>query len=170
MTAESTMMPKSTAPTESRLALSPIITSKMVAKNSAKGMFNPTMIALRRLPRKIHWIRKTSRHPKTRLCRTVCVVMRDQRRTVVERNNLYSARKTAVAIQRLDRLLDLGNHVGGFFRSPLHHDCADNVVVRVAAQNAEPWPVAHRNRSDILHQNRNAVLLAQNDILDVVHL
>ena len=68
------MMPKSTAPTDSRLALSPSMTSKMVAKNSANGIFNPTMIALRRSPKKIHWIRKTSRHPKTRLCRTVCVV------------------------------------------------------------------------------------------------
>ena len=45
-----------------------------MAKNRANGMFNPTMIALRRLPRKIHWIKKTSTHPKIRLCRTVCVV------------------------------------------------------------------------------------------------
>jgi hypothetical protein len=26
------------------------------------------------LPRKIHWIKKTSKHPKIRLCRTVWVV------------------------------------------------------------------------------------------------
>ena len=57
----------------------------------------------------------------------------DQRRTVVKRNNLDSARQTAVVIQRVDRLLDLGNHVGGFFRSPLHHDGADHVVLTVAA-------------------------------------
>jgi hypothetical protein len=54
ITAESTMIPKSTAPRESRLALSPKSTSRMMAKNNANGMLNPTMIALRRFPRKIH--------------------------------------------------------------------------------------------------------------------
>ncbi len=74
ITAESTMMPKSTAPTDSRLASSPWQTSMMMVKNSANGMLTPTMMALRRSPRKIHWIRNTSRQPKTRLCRTVWVV------------------------------------------------------------------------------------------------
>ncbi len=68
------MMPKSTAPTDSRFALSPSITRRMVAKNSANGMFMPTISALRRLPRKIHWIKKTSRHPNIKLCSTVRVV------------------------------------------------------------------------------------------------
>ncbi len=68
------MMPKSTAPTESRLASSPIITMMITAKNSAKGILTPTMMALRKLPRNIHWIKKTSTQPKIRLCNTVCVV------------------------------------------------------------------------------------------------
>jgi len=46
----------------------------MIEKNSAKGMLMPTMIALLRSPRKTHWMKKTSRQPKIRLCRTVRVV------------------------------------------------------------------------------------------------
>ena len=94
----------------------------------------------------------------------------NQGRAVVERNNPDSPRQTAIVIQRVDRLLDLGNHVGGFFRPSLHYDCPDDIVLAVAAQNTEPWPVAYRDLPDILHQNRNTVLLAENDILDVVYL
>ena len=74
ITAESMMMPKSTAPTDSRLASWCCSTSRMIANISANGMFSPTTMALRRSPRKIHWIRNTSRQPNTRLCSTVCVV------------------------------------------------------------------------------------------------
>ena len=43
-------------------------------KNKANGMLTPTMIALRRSPRKTHWIKKTRMQPKIRLCSTVAVV------------------------------------------------------------------------------------------------
>ena len=74
ITAASTMMPKSTAPSDSRLADSPVITSSMMLKNSANGMLMLTMTALRRSPRNTHWMKNTSRQPKIRLCSTVCVV------------------------------------------------------------------------------------------------
>ena len=74
ITAESTMMPKSTAPSDSRLADSPVSTSIMMLKNSANGMFMLTITALRTSPRKIHWMKNTSRQPKIRLWITVCVV------------------------------------------------------------------------------------------------
>ena len=93
----------------------------------------------------------------------------DQRRAVVKRNNPDARRQAAVVIDPVNGRLDLRNHVGGFFGAPLHDDCADHVVVRVAAQNAEPRPVADGDLADILHQHRNAVLLAQNDVLDVVN-
>ena len=75
ITDASTMMPKSTAPTESRLADSPISTRIMMLKNRANGMLMPTMTALRRSPRKTHWMKNTSRKPKTSACSTVCVVV-----------------------------------------------------------------------------------------------
>ena len=74
MTHESTMMPKSMAPMDNRFADSPMRYRIVMLKSSAKGMFAPTMIALRRSPIKIHWMRNTSTQPKIRLWRTVCVV------------------------------------------------------------------------------------------------
>ena len=74
MTAELTMIPKSTAPTDKRFASSPRKTRIMMLKNKANGMLMPTMMALRRLPRKTHCTMNTKRQPKIRLCRTVVVV------------------------------------------------------------------------------------------------
>jgi hypothetical protein len=74
ITQESTMMPKSTAPIDKRFADSPMRYRIVMLNSSANGMLAPTMIALRRFPRKIHWMRNTSTHPKIRLCSTVCVV------------------------------------------------------------------------------------------------
>ena len=74
-TVASTMRPKSIAPTDSRFADSPRSTRIATAKNSANGIVAPTTTALRRLPRKIHWTRKTRIMPKLRLRSTVCVVV-----------------------------------------------------------------------------------------------
>ena len=68
------MMPKSTEPTDSRLADSPERYITMALKNSAKGMVAETTMALRRSPRKIHWMRNTRSTPTSRLCTTVWVV------------------------------------------------------------------------------------------------
>jgi hypothetical protein len=54
VTAESTMIPKSIAPTDRRFASSPSSTRMMMLKNRANGMLTPTMTALRRSPRNIH--------------------------------------------------------------------------------------------------------------------
>src|SRR6202007_1346017 len=61
---------------------------------------------------------------------------RDQRRPVVKRNDLHSRRQASVVIQIVNRRFDLGYHLGSFFRSSLHDDCADYIVLPVAAQNA----------------------------------
>ena len=71
MTVASTMMPKSMAPIDSRLADSPLSTRTTTANKSAKGMVAETISALRRLPRNSHWIRKISTTPITMLCSTV---------------------------------------------------------------------------------------------------
>ena len=78
------------------------------------------------------------------------------------------ARQAAVVIQVVDCRSTLGIMSAVFSVRPLHHDGADHVVLVVAAQNAQPWPVAHRYVSDVLHQNGNAVALGQDHIFDVV--
>ena len=75
ITVASTMMPKSMAPIDSRLADSPLSTRTTTANSSAKGMVAETISALRRLPRNSHWMRKISVTPITMLCSTVWVVM-----------------------------------------------------------------------------------------------
>ena len=74
MTVASTMMPKSMAPIDSRLADSPLSTRTTTANSSAKGMVAETISALRRSPRNSHWIRNTRQTPITMLCSTVLVV------------------------------------------------------------------------------------------------
>jgi hypothetical protein len=74
MTEASTIRPKSMAPTDSRLADSPRTSISMMAKASANGMVQATMIALRRLPRNTHWTTKISSSPASTLCSTVPVV------------------------------------------------------------------------------------------------
>ena len=74
ITVASTTRPKSMAPTDSRLALSPRTVMIRMAKNRAKGMVTDTISALRRLPRNSHWTAKISTIPMTMLCSTVVVV------------------------------------------------------------------------------------------------
>ena len=74
ITVASTMMPKSMAPIDSRLADSPLSTRTTTANSSAKGMVAETISALRRSPRNSHWIRNTRQTPITMLCSTVLVV------------------------------------------------------------------------------------------------
>jgi hypothetical protein len=54
ITVESTMMPRSIAPTDRRLADSPRNTVIITASNSATGIVAETIRAQRRLPRKTH--------------------------------------------------------------------------------------------------------------------
>ncbi len=74
ITVASTMMPKSIAPIDSRLADSPFSTRIITANRSAKGMVAETISALRRSPRNSPLMKKMSRTPTTMLCSTVWVV------------------------------------------------------------------------------------------------
>ena len=49
-------------------------------------------------------------------------------------------------------------------------DARDRVVLVVVAPDAEPRHVADRDRGDVLHLQRHAVGLGQDDVLDVVDL
>ena len=74
MTVASTISPKSIAPTERRLALSPRSTRMMTAKNRANGIVAPTISALRRFPRKSHCSSTMRPMPTIMFSSTVCVV------------------------------------------------------------------------------------------------
>ncbi len=74
MTVESTTMPKSTAPSEIRLAGVPVATMPMKAISSASGMLIAVMRAARACPRKSQSTSVTSTMPTSRFSSTVCVV------------------------------------------------------------------------------------------------
>ena len=73
-TALSTMMPKSTAPSEIRFAASPRPSIMMKATSSDSGMTAATMSAARQLRRKISRIAITSAAPSARFSVTVITV------------------------------------------------------------------------------------------------
>ena len=75
ITAPSTMMPKSIAPSDSRLAGTPIHVSPMKVASSASGIVTATMAAARRLPRNSHSTTDTSSAPSIRLVNTVFSVL-----------------------------------------------------------------------------------------------
>ena len=66
MTVESTTMPKSTAPSEIRLAGVPVATMPMNAISSASGMLMAVISAARVWPRNTHSTRVTSSMPTSR--------------------------------------------------------------------------------------------------------
>ena len=75
MTTEpSTTMPKSSAPSDSRLAGICRRSSRMDANSSENGMVAATISALRTLPRNTNSTMVTSSMPSARLCSTVWVV------------------------------------------------------------------------------------------------
>ena len=73
-TEPSTTMPKSSAPSESRLAGMWLRSRQMEANSSAKGMVSATMMAPRTLPRKRKRMIETRIMPSVRLCSTVSTV------------------------------------------------------------------------------------------------
>ena len=70
----STMIPKSTAPIDSRLADFPCRYRTVIANSRASGITRATIPALARSPRKTNRTAITSAMPTIRLCSTLCVV------------------------------------------------------------------------------------------------
>ena len=72
-TEESTTIPKSIAPSESKLAAMPKCSMPEKANNMERGIANATINAARRFPRNINKIAITSKPPSNRLERTVSI-------------------------------------------------------------------------------------------------
>ena len=75
ITVASMINPKSIAPSDSRLADSPLSTMIAMAKKKANGMADATTTALRRSPRNNHCTPNTSSTPNRMLNSTVLVVI-----------------------------------------------------------------------------------------------
>ena len=75
ITAPSTMIPKSIAPSDSRFAGIPLMVSPMNVAISESGISAATMVAERRFPRNRNSTSITSRAPSARFLNTVCSVV-----------------------------------------------------------------------------------------------
>src|SRR5713101_5199051 len=96
MTVESTMMPRSIAPTDSRLADSPRSTVMTTARNSATGIVAATIRAQRRSPRKDPLDQEDQCDAEQQVMQHRLHRDRDQVAAVVERLDPHPRRQAAV--------------------------------------------------------------------------
>ena len=130
-------------------------------KNSANGILAPTMIALRRSPRKTHWMKKISKQPKTQVVHHRAGGHGDERRAVVIGHELDPRRQRAVVVDLLDLGSNARHHVVGVQRAVHDDDGGDDIVLVVAAGLAEARHVADGNLGDVFDKDRHAVRLAE---------
>ena len=92
----------------------------------------------------------------------------DERAAVVIGLDLDALRQRPVVIDFLDFLLDLGKNVVGVLRASHQHDGRRDIVVVIAAGDAEARNEADVDRRDILDLHRHAIGLRERDIFDVL--
>ncbi len=95
---------------------------------------------------------------------------RDERPAIIKGDQPDARGQTAVMVHLVDFSRDLGQHVDGLSGPAHDHDTRHRVVILVPAPNAQPGAIADRDFRDVLDPDRNAVLLAQDNIFDVIHL
>ncbi len=165
--APSTMMPKSMAPSDSRLAEIPLWYIRMKATTIANGTVMPTINALRGLPRKR--MRTMSTRPMPDEHRALDLVDRcvDQVRAVEIGHDL-----NVVGLQLRVEFGDLGMHAfqnaRRIFVAQQQHGSLDDVVLVVLADDAMALLVAELELAEIAHQDRRAVVLGDDDVAEIV--
>ncbi len=92
---------------------------------------------------------------------------RDQVAAVVERIDLDAGRQAAVAVDALDRRAHPRHHVHGALELLHQHDAEHDVVLVVAAGDAEARREADLIVRDVRQHHRQSALLAHHDIVDV---
>ena len=127
-TEPSTTMPKSSAPSESRLAGMWIRSRQMAANSSAKGMVSATMMAPRTLPRNRNRMMETRIMPAVRLSLHRVDGELDQIRAVEEGNDLHALGQDAV-VQLVDFVVNALQDRIGVVALLQQHDAFDGVGV-----------------------------------------
>ena len=94
---------------------------------------------------------------------------RDEIAAVIERHDLDARRQRSVGVDPLHRRAHALDHVHGAFELLHQHDAGHDVGLVVTAGEAEPGCEADFDLGDVGHQHRNAALLGQHDVADIVH-
>ena len=168
MTVESTTMPKSTAPREMRLALVPVPTRPQKAQSSASGMLRAVMSAARQLPRKRSSVSDTRTMPDEEVLQHGVDGDLHEVAAVVVGLDLHPRRQHLGRLDVLDPLVDALQGRGRLAAVAHEHDALHDVVVVVLADHAEAGGVADVDGGDVADADGDALLLDDDDILDVV--
>ena len=112
MTVESTTMPKSTAPSEMRLALVPVPTRPQKAQSRASGMLSAVISAARQLPRKRRSVSATRTMPTSEVLQHRVHGDADEIAAVVVGLDLHPGGEDLVRVDVVDALVD-ALRVGG---------------------------------------------------------
>jgi len=107
----------------------------MMAKNSAKGMLTPTMMALRRLPRNSHWIHEHEQAAEHQVMQHG--VGRDAHKTgaIVKGHHFHAGRQRAVVVDVVNHALDSRHHIISVVGAPHDNDRFGHVIIVVLADD-----------------------------------
>ena len=165
--APSTMMPKSMAPSDSRLAEIPVWFIRMKATTIANGMVTADNQCAARAAEKQNEHDQHEADAREHRVPDLVDGGVDQRRAVEIRHDLH-----VIGLQALVELRDLGVHAlenaRGIFAAQQQHGALDDVVLVVLADDAVALLVAQLQLAEIAHQDRRAVVLGDDDIAEVV--
>ena len=170
ITAESTMMPKSTAPKRQEIGVFASNDEDDDAEEQREGNINADNDGAAQIAQKDPLNEENQQAAEDEVVQNGGRRDIDKPCAVVKGNELYSGRQGAVGVDFLDLGFDLGNDIVGVERAVHHQDRRDHIVVMVAPGFAEPWHIAHIDPRHVLDLHGHAVELAERDILDVLDL
>ena len=159
------MMPKSSAPRLSRLALTPPATMPEKVNSIASGITSAVKSAARRFPRKKNSTAMTRIAPSIRFLRTVAIAFSTSTVRSYTVTALHALGQAAVDLEhaRIDRLRHLAAVLADQHDDGAQHHLDAVLGGRAGAQFA---PDAHFG--DVAHPHRNAIDAGDDDIADVV--
>ena len=166
MTLPSMMMPKSIAPSESRLALMPACTMPVAVSSIASGIAIAVMSAARRLPKQREEHDDHQDGPEEQ------VVLDGRDRLVDQAGAVEHGPDRNARGQRPADFLQLRPHVGGDLAAVAadeHERGADHRLLAVEAGRAVADLAADADGRDVGHADGHAVGLADHDPGDVLH-
>ena len=161
ITVPSTMMPRSMAPTDSRLADSPRATVIMTASRQRDRNRRGDDDRAAQIAEKHPLDQEDQRDAEQQIVQHGVDRDADEIAAVVERLDLDACGQRAVGIELLDRGAHALHHVHRAFKLLHQDDAGDGVGLAVAPRHADPRFEADLDVGDIRQQHRNAALLRQ---------
>ena len=148
ITAPSTMMPKSIAPTESKPMGMPVTYISSKATSSAKGIVRATRRGHRRPSQEQQQHEHHQGDAQQHAVRHGVQRALDEERAIVERLHADALGQDR-GVQLLDGLLDAVEHLRGVLAAAHDHDALDRFVAVVLAENAGGRRIVQPHRGDV---------------------